>query len=67
MRIKIVAWTKEGYSKVIADADDQQVLMHDLRINPPVNMAGLIVDPKNFPEMSSFSLQITDNNGCRVV
>jgi hypothetical protein len=66
MRVKLVAWTKEGYSKVIADVSEKQVHMHDLALRA-IGMDGLFVDPEDFPEMERFSLQVTDDEGFRVV
>lgn len=59
--VKIVAFNADGYQKVIATFDRQQVRMVDSRIelDDPVicetsGGVGVVIDPAKFPEMVKF-------------
>jgi hypothetical protein len=61
MRVKVVAFNADGYQKVIAVFDEQQIRMtdgavdtNDMAIISAGLGVGVSIDPKQFPEMVKF-------------
>lgn len=63
--VTIMAYNAEGYSKRICTMSDVQVHTSDLRLKDPsmseaqsLGTVGIVVDPKQFPEMDRFVVSV---------
>ena len=61
--VTVTGWTPEGYSKQLATMSDVQIHMTVNPVREPafresVGKVGVVIDPKDFPEMDRFSVTV---------
>lgn len=61
--VTITAFNAEGYSKTITTMSDRQIHTNDMRARDPraaesIGRVGIVIDPKEFPEMDRFVVSV---------